>query len=221
MYFWRWWPPIGGRTVKTLRRYDFGAVSAINPDVSILEIGTNDLVANCPELVVSEIDDVVQLLQQSYSKRVIRVCEVIPCRADCILIRALTAPVCLELEPLLLWFHFISGLCCCCMFWIRALVALVLLCLVLVELKPQCYRAYMWVRNTYCAFNMSWSVLPFTFLFWGCVILYVVSPTRLFGQQNPELVSVTRVFLVFFRQQPETTLKSCLFDFRIPSTLLK
>ena len=43
-------------------------------------------------------------------------------------------------------------------------------------------------------------------------------PDYYFGQQNPELVSVTRVFLVFFRQQPETTLKSCLFDFRIPRT---
>ena len=43
-----------------------------------------------------------------------------------------------------------------------------------------------------------------------------MSPTRLFGQQNPELVSVTRVFLVFFRQQPET--EPCLFDFRIPRT---
>ena len=43
-----------------------------------------------------------------------------------------------------------------------------------------------------------------------------MSPTRPFGQQNPELVSVTRVFLVFFRQQPETTFEPCLFDFRIP-----
>ena len=29
-------------------------------------------------------------------------------------------------------------------------------------------------------------------------------------------VSVTRVFLIFFRQQPETTFEQCLFDFRIP-----
>ena len=69
---------LGGRTVKTLHRYDLGAVSALKPDVVILEIGTNDLVANRPDVVGSEIDDVVQLLQQSYSVRVIGVCEVIP-----------------------------------------------------------------------------------------------------------------------------------------------
>ena len=30
--------------------------------------------------------------------------------------------------------------------------------------------------------------------------------------------SVTRVFLVFFRQQPETFFEQCSFDFRIPRT---
>ena len=69
---------MGDRTVKTLRRYDLGAVSALKPDVSILEIGTNGLVANRPEVVGSEIDDVVQLLQQSDSVRAIGFCEVIP-----------------------------------------------------------------------------------------------------------------------------------------------
>ena len=69
---------VGGRTVKTLCRYDFGAVSNIKPDIIILEIGTNDLVANRPEVVGSEIDDLVQLLLQFYSVRVIGVCEVIP-----------------------------------------------------------------------------------------------------------------------------------------------
>ena len=69
---------VGGRTVMTLRRYDQGAVSALKPDVSILEIGSNDPVANRPEVVGSEIDDVVHLLQQSYSVQVIGVCEVIP-----------------------------------------------------------------------------------------------------------------------------------------------
>ena len=53
-------------------------VSALKPDVIILEIGTNDLAANRPEVVGSEIDDLVQLLLQSYSVRVIGVCEVIP-----------------------------------------------------------------------------------------------------------------------------------------------
>ena len=69
---------MGGRTVKKLRLYDLGVVSALKPDVIILEIGTNDLVANRPEVVGSEIHDLVQLLLQSYSVRVIGVCDVIP-----------------------------------------------------------------------------------------------------------------------------------------------
>ena len=59
--------------------YDFGSVSALKPDVIILEIGTNDLFANRPDVAGSEIGDLVQLLLQSYSVRVIGVCEVIPC----------------------------------------------------------------------------------------------------------------------------------------------
>jgi len=62
---------VGGRTVKKLRLYDLGVVSTLKPDVIILEIGTNDLVANRPEVVGSEIDDLVQLLLQSYSVRVL------------------------------------------------------------------------------------------------------------------------------------------------------
>lgn len=69
---------VGGRTVKKLRLYDLGVVSALKPDVIILEIGTNDLGANRPEVVGSGIVDLVQLLLQSYSVRVIGICEVIP-----------------------------------------------------------------------------------------------------------------------------------------------
>ena len=35
---------------------------------------------------------------------------------------------------------------------------------------------------------------------------------------NYTCVSVTRVFLIFFHQQPETTFEQCSFDFRIPRT---
>ena len=93
---------VGGLTVKTPRRYDLGAVSALKPDVSILKIGTNDLVANRPEVVGSEIDDVVQLLQQSYSVRVIGVSEVIP---------RIRAPFFTISRRL----YFIWGPCCSCM----------------------------------------------------------------------------------------------------------
>ena len=69
---------VGGRTVEKLRLYDLGVVSARRPDIIILEIGTNDLVNDRPEVVGSDIDDLVQLLLASYSVRVIGVCEVIP-----------------------------------------------------------------------------------------------------------------------------------------------
>ena len=66
---------VGGRTVKKLCLYDLGVVSVLKPDVIILEIGT---IANRPEVFGSEIDDLVQLLLQSYSVRLIGVCKVIP-----------------------------------------------------------------------------------------------------------------------------------------------
>ena len=34
---------IGGRTVTKWRKYDFGVVARLPPDIVILEIGTNDL----------------------------------------------------------------------------------------------------------------------------------------------------------------------------------
>ena len=69
---------LGGCTVKKLRLFDLGVVSALKPDVIILEIGTNDLVADHHEVVGSEINDLVQLTLQLYSVQVIGVCEVIP-----------------------------------------------------------------------------------------------------------------------------------------------
>lgn len=44
-----------------------GIVSALKPNVIILEIDTNDLVANRSEVVGSKSDDLVELLLQSYS----------------------------------------------------------------------------------------------------------------------------------------------------------
>ena len=64
--------------MEKLRLYDLGVVSARQLDITILEIGTNDLVDDRPEVVSSEIDDLAQLLLASYSVRVIGVCEVIP-----------------------------------------------------------------------------------------------------------------------------------------------
>ena len=55
---------IGGRTVTKLRIYDFGVVARLSPDIVILEIGTNDLCFLPPEVVGSEIEELVSQLQQ-------------------------------------------------------------------------------------------------------------------------------------------------------------
>lgn len=58
--------------------YDLGVVSALKPNIIILDIGPYDLVNNHPEIIGSEIDDLEQFLFKPYSVCVIGVCEVIP-----------------------------------------------------------------------------------------------------------------------------------------------
>ena len=68
---------VGGLTVAKLRR-DLGIVSSLSPHVVILELGTNDLANLSPEVTGSEIEELVRLLLDTFSVRVIGVCEVIP-----------------------------------------------------------------------------------------------------------------------------------------------
>ena len=68
---------VGGLTVARLRR-DLGMVSSLSPQVVILEIGTNDLTRLRPEVAGSEIEELVRLLLDTFSVRVIGVCEVLP-----------------------------------------------------------------------------------------------------------------------------------------------
>ena len=68
---------VGGRTVKTIEQCDLANVSRFAPDVVILEIGTNDLCNEAPETVGSQIDELVELLLNHFSVRVVGVCEVI------------------------------------------------------------------------------------------------------------------------------------------------
>ena len=42
---------VGGRTVPKLRKFDLHVVKRMTPDIIILEIGTNDLTRNGPEIV--------------------------------------------------------------------------------------------------------------------------------------------------------------------------
>ena len=66
------------RTVAKLRSFDLHVVTSISPDVVILEIGTNDLSLEPPEVVGSAIEELVRLLLDSFSVRVVGVCHVIP-----------------------------------------------------------------------------------------------------------------------------------------------
>ena len=69
---------VGGRTVSKLRRHDLGVVSHISPHIVILEIGTNDLSHANPEVVGSEIEELVKLLSTEFSVKVVGVCHVTP-----------------------------------------------------------------------------------------------------------------------------------------------
>lgn len=69
---------IGGRKVATLQAHDLHVVRNLRPEIVILEIGTNDLSFTSPEVVGSSIEELVRLLQRSYSVAVVMVCQVIP-----------------------------------------------------------------------------------------------------------------------------------------------
>jgi hypothetical protein len=59
-----------------------GVVARLSPDIVILEIGTNDLSLLPPEVVGSEIEDLVSLLQQTYHVKVVCVCLVTLCNRN-------------------------------------------------------------------------------------------------------------------------------------------
>ena len=68
---------VGRRTVNKIIQFDVPNVSRFGPDVVILEIGTNDLCNEPPETVGSQIDELVELLLNHLSVRVVGVCQVI------------------------------------------------------------------------------------------------------------------------------------------------
>ena len=58
---------VGSRTVQTLQANDLHVVRDLAPDIVILEIGTNDLTHTPPEIVGSNIDDLVRLLVRDFA----------------------------------------------------------------------------------------------------------------------------------------------------------
>lgn len=67
---------VGGFTVAWLRR-DLGIVSSLFPQVVILEIGTNDLDRLRPELVGSQMEELVRLLHDNFLVLFIGTCEML------------------------------------------------------------------------------------------------------------------------------------------------
>ena len=68
---------VGRRTIAKVKKFDLGFVRAWKPDIVILELGTNDLTKFSPEAVGSSLEELVQLLYENCSVKVIRVCQVI------------------------------------------------------------------------------------------------------------------------------------------------
>lgn len=64
---------VGGRTVRKLRNYDLNQVAKLKPEIVILEIGSNDLNEIRPEIVGSEIEELVAKLHGQYGVKVIAV----------------------------------------------------------------------------------------------------------------------------------------------------
>ena len=71
------WHGVGGRCVETLRSYDLGVIRSYAPEIVILELGTNDLSHSRPEVVGSDIDDLVVLFLSHFKVRVVGWCCVI------------------------------------------------------------------------------------------------------------------------------------------------
>lgn len=74
--------------MQTLQDNDLHVVRDLAPDIVILAIGTNDLSHTFPEIVGSNIEDFVRLLQGEFSVRAIGDCDVIP--------RGISVPYCLS-----------------------------------------------------------------------------------------------------------------------------
>ena len=75
---------VGGRTVDKINVFDLQRVRKVQPDIVILEIGSNDLCPRDakPEIVGSKIETLVQHLHAHFNVRFIVVCQTIA-RAAC------------------------------------------------------------------------------------------------------------------------------------------
>ena len=104
------WQGKGGRTLATIQD-DLPVVKSFAPHIVILQLGTNDPSRLDPLLVGSAIEDLVRTLHDSYSVRLVCVCQTLYRDADSVFnvrVRALTKYLKVFLEPLpysFLWGH--------------------------------------------------------------------------------------------------------------------
>ena len=70
---------IGGRTVPKTLQFDIAKVMTLQPEIIILELGSNDLssVGRCPESVGSDIEHLVSFLHDHCGAAFVVVCQVI------------------------------------------------------------------------------------------------------------------------------------------------
>ena len=69
---------IGSRTVQKFLHHDLAVFSHLSPDIVVLEIGTNDLSSLPPEVLGSQIEELVILLRETYIFKMVCVCLVTP-----------------------------------------------------------------------------------------------------------------------------------------------
>jgi len=70
----------GGRTVQKFCHHDLSTVGRLSTDILILEMGTNKLAIDRPEVVGSQVEDLVLDQIGKFSVRVVIVCKIIPCK---------------------------------------------------------------------------------------------------------------------------------------------
>ena len=71
------WHGIGGRTITKTVQHDLHVIESFNPDITIIQLGSNDLTSETALRFGSSMDDFVRLLHDVYHVKVIYVCQTI------------------------------------------------------------------------------------------------------------------------------------------------
>ena len=69
------WHGVGGRTVSKTLHLDLNVIESFQPEIIIMQLGSNDLTDSDPLHVGSAIEDFVRLLHDTYGVKVVYVCQ--------------------------------------------------------------------------------------------------------------------------------------------------